>query len=97
MNTKFDRSVRMARIHFQVIHQDIFENRNRFSVGFMANLMVFIIMACGIFYTILNYDLEIAFNAAIFVGGVTQVRIKRQITATKLLSSINFANKKLSL
>lgn len=75
MNTKFDWSVRVTRIHFQIIHQDIFENSKRLSPGFLANIMISLIMLYGSCYTIWNYDTQTAFNAALTFLGTTQVQM----------------------
>lgn len=73
MDSKFNWSIRVSRIYFQAIHLDIFENSTQFSLGFLVNLLITIIMFGGCCYTIWSYDTQIAFNAAVTLFGLTQV------------------------
>lgn len=82
MDSTFNWCIRLSRIHFQIIHLDIFESPKRYSVGFMLMLMLFINLFCGVYYTICNYDTETAFNAVLSFTGLIQVRIHNMCTVS---------------
>jgi hypothetical protein len=73
MDSKFDWSIRVSRIHFQTIHRDIFEKTEQFSPGFPVILMTIICFLVGCVYTICNYDAEASFFAAVTLAGMFQV------------------------
>lgn len=72
---KFNNCLHTLRIYYQILNQDIFDNKkSRCSLGFLVFLafMATTISAC--IYTILNYDDLTAFSSMITVIGVIQVR-----------------------
>lgn len=75
METKFDWCIRFLRIHLQTIQQDIFDGSKRGTLGFLILMVFNTVMISGCCYTMWYYDAETAFNAAITLGGVSQVRM----------------------
>lgn len=77
MGSKFDWSICVARIYMQFIHRDIFQSSRRFSLGLLVMLLVNFMIIYGCCYTICSYEVDTAFNTAIVLGGVIQVRTIR--------------------
>lgn len=65
MESKFDWPIQVSQIYFRVILS-------------MAIAMILFIMCLGAIYTVTWYDAEIAFNAAVTLEGLAQVRIVLQ-------------------
>lgn len=60
---------------FDVIHQNIFRDDGRFSIGFFVILFVFVLCLSMQCYTIANYERDITYGATIVFFGIFQVYI----------------------
>lgn len=72
---KFTSCLRTLETSFDFIHQNIFKNDDRQSVGFIVISLLFVVFLSMMGYTIANYDRDIAIMVASLFVGTFQVLI----------------------
>lgn len=76
---KFQWSIRILRIFFRIIFQDILEPNYRGGIGFYAIALLWFLTNVCYFFTIVDnvhYDVEIRFNCAAMICGTLQLFLK---------------------
>lgn len=75
--TKFECCLRFLERSFDFIHQNVFNDRWQYSLGFFVYSLVFLITLFGCFYNIANNDRYSALNSFVVFSGISQVAASR--------------------